>query len=96
MFYFNVVNGLKVNDPRGLELRNVKAARRYAQELAEGFSLVAQSAGGQEAFVEVVDERGTTVARVKVPSGRSRGNEPSDDFGQPESGDGHRDDTRPL
>jgi hypothetical protein len=69
MFYFNVINVFEVNNTRGLELRNVKAARRYAQELAEGFSLVARGAGGQEAFVEVVDERGTTVARLKVGSG---------------------------
>jgi hypothetical protein len=68
VFYFNLINGFTIRDPRGLELRNVKAARRYAEELAEGFSLVAQRAGGEQAFVEVVDGRGITVARLKVPS----------------------------
>jgi Domain of unknown function (DUF6894) len=66
-FYFHITDGFKVRDSRGLQLPNTKAACRYGEELAQGFNLVAQQSGaGGPSFVEVVDEAGVTVARLKV------------------------------
>jgi hypothetical protein len=48
----------------GLELPNADAARRHAEQLAEGIATVARSLNASaETFVEAVDETGTTVVR---------------------------------
>ena len=68
MYHFNITDGRKVFDPRGMELPNEDAARRYAAELAHSFAPLVRSAG-IGTFVEVVNESGTTVARLVVEDG---------------------------
>jgi hypothetical protein len=63
----HITDGLKVHDPRGPDLPDAEAAHRYAGQLAQGLSVVLDKLnGGAETFVEVVDESGTTVTRLRV------------------------------
>ena len=67
IYHFHITNGLKVHDPRGLDLPDAEAAHRYAGQLAQGLRLVIQKLnGGAETFVEVVDESGSTLTRLRV------------------------------
>ena len=68
VYHFHITDGHKVCDPRGIELPNEEAARRYAAELAHSFAPLVRSAG-IDTFVEVVNEIGNTVARLTVDHG---------------------------
>jgi Domain of unknown function (DUF6894) len=65
VYHFHITDGHKVFDPRGMELPNEDAARRYAAELAHSFAPLVRGAG-IDTFVEVVNESGTPVARLVV------------------------------
>jgi hypothetical protein len=52
-YYFNVIDGLKLFDPHGLELPDKQAAMRHGEELANVF----------ESAVEVTDTKGQVLAR---------------------------------
>ena len=69
IYHFHITDGRKVFDPRGMELPHEEAARRYAEELAQGFVPLVRRAG-IDTFAEVVDETGITVARLVVEDGR--------------------------
>jgi hypothetical protein len=72
VYHFHLTDGQKVHDPRGLELPDEAAARRYAEGLAHGFvPVVPLLDGAAQMFVEVVDEAGSTVARYAVSIGNA-------------------------
>jgi Domain of unknown function (DUF6894) len=69
VFHFNITDGRKLFDPRGLELPDAEAARQCAQQLARGFHMVVQPEG-LETYVEVIDEIGTPLGRFVIKDGK--------------------------
>jgi hypothetical protein len=69
VFHFNITDGLRLFNPRGLDLPNVEAARLYAQQLARGFYTAVQPPG-LEVYVEVIDQMGEPIGRFAVTDGK--------------------------
>ncbi len=69
LFHFRIAKGDKVVDPKGIELPDADAARRHAERLAGGLTLLSRGFGVRHLrdwYVQVTDERGNTLARCEV------------------------------
>ena len=67
-YYFHLHNDLTTTDEEGRELADVGAARRAAEEDARemaGRSVQCDGRLDLEHYVEVTDERGASVARIR-------------------------------
>jgi len=68
VYHFHITDGRKLSDPRGLELPDASAAIRYAEGLAHSFGPVSRALNGEsvETYVDVIDENGGRLVRVRV------------------------------
>ncbi len=66
-YRFHVTDGYCLFDPRGLDLPDDEAARRYGQQLADGFAPVVSALRVDvSTYIEVADERGNVISRLEV------------------------------
>jgi hypothetical protein len=72
IYHFHLVDGRKLADPHGLELPDSDAAIRYAEGLAQSFGPVSRALNGEgvETYIDIIDESGDSLARVKVVDAR--------------------------
>ena len=69
LFHFRIAKGDKIVDPKGIELPDVHAAKRHAELLARGLTVLSSGFGIRHLrdwCVQVTDQRGNTLAHCEV------------------------------
>ena len=69
LYHFRIAKGEKIVDPNGIELPDADAAKRHAERLAGGLTLLSSGFGIRHLrdwYVQVMDEGGNTLVRYEV------------------------------
>ena len=71
LYHVHVAKGRKAVDPRAVELPDVESAKRYAERLAGGLTMLSRGFGIRylgDWYVQVTDGRGKTLTQCHVPA----------------------------